>query len=201
MTKRPGEDTDQVKVKQRVAFRDDGGGQQESDVEMDTPPVQGPQGTDVQLGLSPPMGQVASDDDLAVPGKSQSKMVKDHRNPDDHAALDARIVSYQHSPVSLDPIGRKGVLLGTLMIIAQQNGYDAEVQPMFKTYDWLHDFLIDQWREESFTKARRLGECPLCLPCEQCHMICLSIQKSYNLHQSHLKKKTLRGPVPVDCSS
>jgi len=160
--KRPGGDTDQVKVKQRVELQDDGG--QESDVEMDLPgpSVQGPQGTDVQLGLSPPTGQVASDGDFAVPGKLGSRMVKDERNPSDHAALDAQILEiYSQSLVPLVLSDRKAVLLGILVKITRQNDYDTMVEKILNTHGWLQDFLIGQWQEKSFTNARRLSECPL----------------------------------------
>jgi len=156
MTKRRGEDTDQVKVKQRVEFRDDGG--QEGDVEMDLPSVQGPS---VPLGLSPrpPTGQVASDDELAVPGEPRSRMVRDQRKPDDHTTLDAEILSTFSTSMPLKTLGRtgRGVLLGVLDTIAQQNNCDDNIgNTMFTQYAWLQGFLTDQWEERSFTKARRL---------------------------------------------
>ena len=159
MSKRPsrtGGYTEQAEVKQRVELRDDGE-QQESDVEMVAPSVQGPQGSDVQLGPPPSSSQVASDDDLAVPGQPRSKM-KDNRTLEDHASLNAII--FNEFP-STNPATLCIRLEGGLRYIASQNGYDIIAMHMFEECDWLRDLLIDQWNNKSFMKVRRLGECPL----------------------------------------
>ena len=139
-----------------MELRDDGGQQQqESDVEMGT------QGTDVQPGPPPSTSQVASDndddDDLAVPGKPRSKMVMDNRTPEDHASLDAMI--FNELPSS-NPAFLDIRLEGGLRLIAAQNGYDIDPIYTLEAYDWLRALLIDQWDKKSFTKIRRLGECP-----------------------------------------
>ena len=159
MSKRPSRnrgDTERAKGKLRVVeSRDDEG--QEIDVEMNTPSVQEPEDADVQLG-PPPSSQVTSDNDLAVPGKPRSKMVKDHRTPEEHARLDAVIFK---ECSSTDPALFFLSLESGLRMIAFQNGYEISPLHMFQEYDWLRDLLIVQWNNKSFMKVRRLGECPL----------------------------------------
>ena len=159
MSKRPSRnhgDTERAKGKLRVVESQDDEGQQEIDVEMNTPSVQEPQDADVQLGPPLSTSQVTSDNDLAVPGKPRSKMVKDHRTPDSHARLDALIFGEYSSIDSGFFFVR---LESGLRIIASQNGYDINPVNMFEVYDWLRDLLVDQWNNKSFMKVRRLGEC------------------------------------------
>jgi len=94
-------------------------------------------------------------------------MVQDKRKSCDHGALDRHINQYYPSTL-LDlavPL-RDSVLFSLLVAIAQQNGFTINVgraeDMVQRKYEWLHGFLIHEWREKSFTKVRRLSECPLC---------------------------------------
>jgi len=147
MTKRrsqPGGETGRARVKRRVGLHDDGG-QQVSDVEMDTP-----------------SGRVAShvDSDLGVTGQPDSEMVEDIRELDDHAALDAQF----NDTIQLEPPDsqelRELLLLGILAKIAEQNDHTINPQDLLKAHEWLQDFLITQWQNKSFTNVRRLSEYP-----------------------------------------
>ena len=142
------------------------GGQQERDVEMDMPYVQGPQGTDVQLEFLPSTSQVASDDDLAllaVPGELDSIMVRDEQNSSDYAALDAQInANFPYPTLADDPTIREIQLRSILLGIAQQNNIKVS-DKIFEGYHWLQGLLLRQFEdsERSFTKVRHLSECPL----------------------------------------
>ena len=130
---------------------------------MDTPFIQGPQGTDTP-GISPSTSQP----DLAVAGEPNSKMVGDKRKLDDHAALDAHINdNFKTSMLDEANIYPLNYILAALLgAISKQIG--REITPvvthtMITQYDWLRDFLVAEWRKKSFTKVRRLSECPLCI--------------------------------------
>ena len=116
-------------------------------------------------GISPS----TSRPDLAVIGEPTSEMVEDKRKPDDHVALDAQINDTFKLTQLLDEMDSKRLnytLPSLLGEISQQIGHEMAVVDtynMVSRHGWLRDLLVAQWHKKSFTKVRRLSECPLCI--------------------------------------
>ena len=129
---------------------------------MDTMFIQGPQDTDMP-GISPSTSQP----DLAVIGEPTSEMVEDKRKPDDHVALDAQINNTFKSTMLDQPTSILDfTLLALLMENSKQIDHEITVvdaSNMVDQHGWLRDFLVAEWHKKSFTKVRRLSECPLCI--------------------------------------
>jgi hypothetical protein len=133
-----------------------------SDVEMDTMSIQEPQDADT-LGIPPSTSQP----DLAVAGEPTSEMVEDKRKPGDNVALDAQINDTFKSTLLGQPTELlESTLLALLKVISKQIDHEitlSDAENMANQHGWLRDFLVAQWHQKSFTKVRRLSECPLCI--------------------------------------
>jgi hypothetical protein len=135
------------------------------DVDKDTLTIQGPQDTD-SPGILPSPGWP----DLAVIDEPTSEMIKDKRKPDDNIALDAQIYTTFRLREILDDLKSSVVEVALpllLMEISKQIDHEITlvdaVNMVHQQHPWLQDLLIAEWRKRSFTKVRRLSECPLCI--------------------------------------
>lgn len=131
-----------------------------ADVEMDTLSISGPQSTG-----DPRASPSISQPDLAVPDQPTSEMVEDTLEPDVHAAFDIQI--NESFPLLLLDLkdSLEGTILSLIKTIAGQNDHKITVgnaEDIVNKYKWLRRFLVEHWQERTFTKLRRLSECPRC---------------------------------------
>jgi len=120
--------------------------------------IPGSQDTDMP-GLSPSTSQP----EFAVPNDPTSEIVEDRR---DHDVLNKQI--NDRFPSTGDTMAMcEGLLPSLLVNIARQNNITINIgtadNMIEEQYKWLREFLIEKWRGKSFTKVRRLSECPLCI--------------------------------------
>jgi len=172
MAKRPGEDTAQSRVKQKVGLRDDEG-QQGTDVGMDTLFIQEPPRTDAQLGPSSSTSQVASHVvKFQVADNPTSTMVGAQWKHYELSSSDQEVLECISWGDREE--GRADLLPVILRRIARQAGHEMSIEGAMALLreEWLQKILTTGWERGSFDDIRRLGECHLFLPHEQPRMTC-----------------------------
>ena len=161
----PSEDTAQSRVKQRVGLQDDRG-QQGSDVDMDTLPIQEPPRTDVQLGSSSSTSQVARHvGRFGVADNPASTMVG---KPGEFSSLDEKVLECISWGDREE--GRADLLPVILRRIARQVDNEVSINQAMNILgdnEWLQEIITAGWKRGSFEDARCLGECHLYLPHKQ----------------------------------
>ena len=167
----PGEGTTQSTMKKRAVLQDDGG-QQGSDVDMDTLPTQEPSPTDAQLG--PSTSQMASHVvSFEAADNPASKIMEDQQQPGERLSLDEEVLECISWGDREE--GRADLLPVILGRIARQAGNEISINEALDLLGneslQLLGTLTKAWESRSFEHIRCLGECHLYL---FDHQICVA---------------------------
>jgi len=176
MAKRPNqpdEGTAQSRAKRRVVLRGDRG-QQGSDVDIDTIPIQEPPRTDVQSRPSSSTSRVARHvERFSVADNLASTMVGNQWKPGESSSLDEKVLECISWGDREE--GRADLLPVILRRIARQVQNEISIdQAMDLLGDnkWLQETITACWKHGSFEDIGCLGECHQYLPHKQPYMTC-----------------------------